>query len=191
MMKGRQGGAGINHSSSGAGGVEKCLEGPYAFGDGTRVGCLLGTDVRTELWGGLGSFKTGRIWGSFVAAGSLLFPHTFNPDQLSWLSSPLSHVVGASYHLCSHPFFHNFPFALHWPLQTLLRLPGFGKRAGVLAVGKVIKEGMKSNKGTVQRWRQDFSDLEEQGLLLLQSCMTWERCMAEGYAAASCTHLCS
>ena len=51
-----------------------------------------------------GVIKAGRVWGSFVAAGSLLFHHTFHADRLTSLSSPLSHVVGASYQLSSHPF---------------------------------------------------------------------------------------
>lgn len=87
--------------------------------------------------------------------------NAFHPDQLLLLSSCvlLSYVVVASYHLCSHPFLsqaNSFPFPLHWPLPTLLPLPGFGKGAGVavslvLAVGKVIKGDMKRHKGTVQR----------------------------------------
>lgn len=49
IVGGRQGGAGINCSSSGAGGVEKWLPGPPAFGCVTRAGDLLGTDTETEV----------------------------------------------------------------------------------------------------------------------------------------------
>lgn len=104
-----------------------------------------------------GIFRTGSVWRSFVAAGSLLLPHTgrmpfsrpallivFSTVPCCWcLLSPLQPSVFSQAN--------SFPFPLHWPLPTLLPLPGFGKRARVsvslvLAVGKVIKRGMKRDR---------------------------------------------
>lgn len=109
-------------------------------------------------------FRTGRFQWSFLAAGLLLFSHTFHPDRLSSLSSPLSHVVGAPYQLLQPSIFSqakSFPFPPHWPLQTLPppnSITDFGKRAGVsvslvLAV-EVIKGHMKRDKGTELSWQR-------------------------------------
>lgn len=77
-----------------------------------------------------GIFRTGRVWGSFVAAGPLLFPHTssrrthlivfFTVTCCGCLLSPLQPSI----------FSQAYSFPLHWPLPTLFLLPDFGKGLG-------------------------------------------------------------
>lgn len=125
-----------------------------------------------------GIFRTEKVWQRFVAAESLLFPCTFQPNQSSHCLFYCPTWWGAFYCLCSRPFSLKLTFFLSLFIVPCQSLPGFAKRAGisgslVLAVGKVIKGGMKRGERPVQRWRQHFSDLLERYLLLLESCMMW------------------
>lgn len=184
----RQGGTGMNCRSSGAGRVEEWLQWP--FGCGTSCGGLLAADKGIEAWVGLRAFLAqgmlAEICGSRVSFIPLPFP-----------SRPVLHIVfftvpplwGAFYHLCSHPFLLKLTFFLSLFIAPYQSLLGFGKWAGisgsfVLAVGKVIKGGMKRGEGPVQRWRQHFSNFLERDLLLLNP--AWcEGCLAERYSQSA------
>lgn len=113
-----------------------------------------------------GIFRTGNVGRNLWQQG-LFYSVTLSIQTSS------SHCLfycptlwGAFYCLCSHPILLKLTFFLSLFIGPCQTLPGFGKWAGisrslVLAVGKVIKGGMKRGEGPVQRWGQHFSNLSE------------------------------
>lgn len=128
--------------------------------------------------GAQGIFRTGNVGRDLWQQGlfySLTLSIQTSSSHCLFYCLPL---WGAFYRLCSHPFKLKLTFFLSLFIAPCQSLPGFGKWAGisgslVLAVGEVMKGGMKRGEGPVQRWRQHFSNFLERDLLLLESCMTW------------------